>query len=119
MNDSDYATVKYNPNGIQQWVARYHGPMNGGNRATAIGVDRLCNLYVTGYSAASADSTDYATLKYDSNGVQSWVARYNGPGNGSDIAEDLVVDLVGNVYVTGYSPSSGTGTDYATIKYGQ
>lgn len=114
----DYATVKYNSAGAEQWVQRYNGPGNDDDRARAIAVDPSGNVYVTGYSyGSSSTSGDYATIKYDSAGVQQWVQRYNGPGNDDDEAYAIAVDGSGNVYVTGESYGSGTSSDYATIKY--
>ncbi len=49
----------------------------------------------------------------------AWVRRYNGPANGVDQATAMALDSKGNVYVTGYSESSGKeiNYDYLTIKY--
>ena len=114
---SDYATIKYDTNGNELWTARYNGLGNGYDYAAAIEVDASGNVYVTGYSVGSGTSSDYATIKYDTDGKQLWVSRYNGPGNGYDYAFAIAVDANGNVYVTGGSPGSGTSSDYATIKY--
>ncbi len=113
----DYATIKYNTSGVEQWVMRYNGPGNSTDRANALAVDVAGNVYVTGYSYGSSTSYDYATIKYNSSGMQQWVVHYNRPGNSTDFANALAVDVAGNVYVTGYSHSSSTSSDYATIKY--
>jgi len=115
----DYATIKYDTSGAQQWVARYNGPGNFNDDARAIALDGLGNVYVTGASTGSDGIYDYATIKYDASGAEQWVARYNGPGNLIDFARAIAVDVSGNVYVTGESFGSGTNYDYATIKYAQ
>jgi uncharacterized delta-60 repeat protein len=116
-SDGDYKTVKYDSSGVQLWIARYKGPGNSSDQAVAIAIDRFGNVYVTGFSAGSGTSLDYATVKYNSSGVQEWVARYNGPRNGDDYATAITLDRTGNVYVTGYSPGSDTSFDYATVMY--
>jgi hypothetical protein len=113
----DYATIKYLPDGDTAWVRRYNGPVNGSDQAGAIAVDNSGNVYVTGDSEGSGTDKDYATIKYLPNGDTAWVRRYDGPANGVDIAKAIALDNSGNVYVTGYSTGSGTGWDYATIKY--
>lgn len=113
---SDYATIKYNSSGQEQWAARYNGPSNGTDEAFSVAVDAAGNVYVTGQSL-SATNYDYATVKYNSSGQQQWASRYNGPQNSIDNAAVVRVDGAGNVYVTGSSTGSGSGLDYATIKY--
>ena len=115
---NDYATIKYNSAGQEQWVARYNGPANSSDYARGIAVDDSGNVYVTGESFGSGTERDYATIKYNPAGQQQWVARYNGPGNGTDAAYAMAVDHSGNVYITGTSiGTTFPDFDYATIKY--
>jgi hypothetical protein len=113
----DYATIKYDSSGIEQWVALYNGPDNGGDFAEAIVVGSNGAVYVTGQSISAATSYDYATVKYNSLGVEQWVMRYDGPGNGNDGAHAITVDNSGNIYVTGCSHRGGIAYDMATLKY--
>jgi uncharacterized delta-60 repeat protein len=115
---NDYATVKYYPDGDTAWVRRYNGPGNDWDRANAIAVDQSGNVYVTGSSTGAGTGLDWATIKYNSDGDTLWVRRYNGPADDDDAACALVVDNMGNAFVTGYGHDSLTGQDYLTIQYG-
>lgn len=115
--DYDYATVKYNTAGVEQWAVRYNGSGNGYDRPYSLAVDGEGNVYVTGYSSDSQNFGDYATVKYNAAGEEQWIARYNGPGKSSDGANAVAVDVKGNVYVTGCVFGSGTEYDYGTVKY--
>ncbi|MBI3620738.1 MAG: SBBP repeat-containing protein [Nitrospirae bacterium] len=117
-SSDDFSTVKYDANGNQLWVARYH---YGFDRPTGLAVDAAGNVVVTGSSSGS-----FATVKYDSAGNQLWVKRYGFAYNPSDDQPTaLALDAAGNIYVTGFvcvwgSPGYERGCedhDYATIKY--
>lgn len=113
----DYVTIKYDSGGNQQWVSRYD-QNNDADEAAALALDSAGNVYVTGRSKGSGTDFDYLTLKYDGSGGLVWKARYNNKDvNGADEATAIVLDSAGNVYVTGRSKGSGTGLDYATVKY--
>ncbi|MBS4015906.1 MAG: SBBP repeat-containing protein [Candidatus Latescibacteria bacterium] len=113
----NYLTIKYNSEGIMQWSQTYNGTANGSDAATAIAVDELGNVYVTGRNFGTNTNRDYVTIKYNSQGQEQWVQRYNGTGNGEDAANAIAVDNFANVYVTGSSIGAGSGRDYTTIKY--
>ena len=85
-----------------------------------IALDRLGNVYVTGTSRGTGTQEDYATVKYDPDGNEVWVQRYNGPLGMEEGGRGVGVDSMGNVYVTGFSwYSDMTGYDYVTVKYVQ
>jgi len=115
--ESDYLTIKYNSSGLLQWIDRYGGSSD--DNAYSIAVDVFGNVIVNGSINRGNPATiwDYATIKYDSSGLIQWYSTYNGTGNWADQATDMILDNLGNIYVTGYSVGIGTHHDYATIKY--
>jgi len=117
-SEFDYAVIKYNSNGNELWTARYNGPGNKNDFVSCLAVDNSGNIYITGQSGGIGTGTDYATIKYNSDGVQQWVERYNGPVDDNDNASSVAVDKSGNVYVTGNSTvNKKYNTDFVTIKY--
>ena len=115
-----YATVKYSSEGALLWTNLFGG--SSGifvSQATAMAVDGSNNIVVTGASSSTSTSGGivYGTIKYSSEGVPVWANYYDGPGTGSDFATAVAVDGRNNVIVTGRSPGSGSGFDYATVKY--
>jgi len=116
-NSRDIATIKYNSNGILQWISFYNGPFKEYDYGLAIGIDNFGNVYVTGGSTDSMNYSDYVTVKYNSQGVEQWSRRYGGSDNYYDQARSLVIDKSNNIYVTGYATHIGTGYDFTTIKY--
>jgi hypothetical protein len=119
-NGSTYiTTVKYNAQGVQQWVAQYTGTIKGDNYPYAFTVDAVGNVYVTGRSMGNNSTYDIATVKYNSAGLQQWAARYNGTSNLNDVPGDIKADALGNVYVTGFTDGQfmNNGDAIITLKY--
>ena len=118
-NDFNFLTVKYNLAGTQQFASQYNSPDANYDEAHAITVDASGNVYVTGISQTLVlTNYDYATVMYNSAGVQQWATRYNGTGDDYDRANAIAIDGSGNVYVTGRSVGAGADAeDAVTIKY--
>ena len=106
-------TVKYDASGNLLWWAT-----NNTFETSALVVDNLGNAFVTGRLGLSQSDYVYLTVKYDTAGKEVWSTRYHGPVTDSySAASAIVQDGDGNIYVTGSSWGSGTGYDYATVKY--
>jgi outer membrane protein assembly factor BamB len=97
------------------WVKRYDGPDSSTDNANAVAVSPDgTKIYVTGRSASSTTSYDYATVAYDAvTGARIWAKLYKGPGDALDEALAVAVSPDGTrVFVAGVSSF-----DYATVAY--
>ncbi|AFH47897.1 PKD repeat protein [Ignavibacterium album JCM 16511] len=125
--DYDYATIKYDPCGQQQWVARYSEPLHALDIPKSIVVDDSGYVYVTGTSYDSTTFFDIVTIKYDQLGQQQWVRRYDDPGlagSRDDCAFAIAIDNDRNIIITGGTQGLGNlglppefYQDCVTIKY--
>lgn len=115
MTSFDYVTIKYAPDGRELWATPYEGLAGSGGRARDVAVGADGGVYVTGTSTVDTTGMDIVTIRYDADGTEDWVARYNGPGNEGDEARALALDDSCNVYVVGISDSGDE--DLVTIKY--
>jgi WD40 repeat protein len=117
----DYATVAYDAaTGQRLWSTRYNGPGDDNDFPYALAVSPDgSKVFVTGSSTGMTSGYDYATIAYDAaTGTGLWMARYNGPGNGSDGAYAAVVSPDGlTVIVTGGAEGISSSSDYTTLAY--
>jgi hypothetical protein len=120
-----FLTIKYDSLGKQLWTVKYKGTENSYDDIPhAIKVDSNGNVYITGESSDNGNGTGYGceTVKYDGDGHQLWADRYEGNTPGNSGAFDMVIDSLGNIIVTGYSPGLVNEADvleYTTVKYNQ
>ena len=109
--------VKYNKDGLGQWVSRISGV--GYDAGYTITTDVNGYVYMAGYYESGAKiynidgtvfrtltsiaSTEASIIKYDSNGSIQWFTRI--AGNGADTVWGITTDLNGDVYLTGWYDS--------------
>lgn len=104
----------------ERWVARYNGSAvqeDEHDYVHAMVLDDYGNVYVTGDSWVDGQGYDITTIKYDINGGQLWLRKYDGPAHDNDMGRAIGMDSEGDIYVTGYSYGQGSGQDYVTLKY--
>lgn len=101
--NTDYATIKYNNSGVQQWLKRYNY-VGLPDVATDIALDNVGNVVVCGASASSILNSDFTIVKYNkTTGVQMALQRNTTTGNGYDLPTELKIDNTGKVFVVGTS----------------
>jgi len=110
---ADVFIVKYNSSGVALWVKTF-GDVNF-DYPWSIKADDFGNVYITGYFESpsiifgsniltNAGSADIFIVKLDTNGNVLW-AKSAG-GTAFDAAYSVSLDILGNVYITGFFQSS-------------
>jgi len=113
----DYATIKYDMFGFEEWVVRHNGAVNLDDYASAIDVDNHGNIYVTGHTVGAAINDDMTTIKYSPAGDELWIRDFDGEANFADRGSHIAVDNRGGVVVSGSTHGLLGGKDFVTLKY--
>jgi hypothetical protein len=112
----NFATVKYNSSGTQQWVKTFNGLDSLEDEAYAVALNSTGQVFVTGASVQRGNH-DFYTLKYDpSSSNVLWEISYNSLKSVKDRPSDICVDNAGAILVAG-QVEEPDGFKYATVKY--
>lgn len=115
--ESDFATLKYDPDGNLLWQ-RYYDGLGRGDYVERMAVDGAGNVYLMGASIGEGGLlVEYAVVKYDADGHDLWVRRFTQGPDGA-IPTDMVVAADGTVHVTGVGAADGgESREIVTLKY--
>jgi len=116
-NGNNY-TRKLDIDGNILWTKTYPTTSSFATNRRILILDSANNVYVTA-NIDSNNYTRYGVIKYDSNGNQIFLASYGFISVGVNYVIDMDIDKKGSVYLTGTSQGSGTGYDFATVKYSE
>lgn len=104
----DVFVAKYNSSGVIDWVETVGGAFD--DNVNGITVDATGKVYITGgfsgtaYFGSNAETsygnTDIFVAKFDQNSM-NWAWSEKAGGTSGDYGYDIVVDISGNVYITG------------------
>ena len=114
--DRDLLIAKYNTSGTIQWQYTLGDSYaQGGNE---VSVDGSGNVYVIGYTAIGnwpSYQMRFLVAKYNTDGDLQWQKVLY--GSSDEGGKAIALDSSGNIYITGYSKSTGAGEDMIVAKY--
>lgn len=117
--------ARYSPDGRLLWQALTN-PGDNVLFPTALGVDSVGAIYVTGTARTGSNPTAIMAMKYEPDGRMRWLKTYRGSGAQENKAFDLTLDNAGHLFVTGHAPfidrakapaTDADGMEFTTLKY--
>ncbi|TXT65997.1 MAG: hypothetical protein BAJALOKI1v1_340020 [Promethearchaeota archaeon] len=112
--DSDTFIAKFDNEG-NPLMNISHQFSSSNSSGLAIDIDRHGNSHIVGYNGSIFTMTNAFVAKYDNSGNSLWNITNFYPSNNS-IANDIVLDSLGNVYVSGWRGDLNSRTDAFIIK---
>ncbi|MCX6841185.1 MAG: SBBP repeat-containing protein [candidate division WOR-3 bacterium] len=112
---NDVGVVKYDSAGTEMWFATIAGPGASNEEAKGAAVGPNGFIYITASTGVYPDF-DIMTVKYTAQGTEWWRRTYAGTGGRADVPAGIVVDTLGNSYVTGYTIAAGDSSGWVTMK---
>jgi hypothetical protein len=106
----EIATIKYDPSGNQQWVARYETSYSTALSRDVV-TDASNNIYITGAAYDNITKFDCITMKYNGSGNQQWLKLINGTLSDADGGTHMIRGSSGIFYVAGYVENTTTSYD--------
>lgn len=96
---TDFATIKYDSSGNQQWVLFYNGLADRNDFAKQIVIDKNNEIIVSGNSQRNNTIDDVISIKYSSGGSILWTKKYSGINNqGATNIKNLISDDSNHIY---------------------
>jgi hypothetical protein len=111
--DTNVVTIKYTSQGTPVWTNTYSA-ISAFLAFQGIAVDNDGNTFLLPFDI---DSNSYILIKYDVNGNPAWTNFFQSLPTSMDNASAVAVDATGNIFVTGTSFDSSSGSTFLTIKY--
>jgi len=111
---SELLLAKYSNSGVLQWQRSLGGA--GNEFGAAIAISSGDAIYVAGTTNPGVGSGDMLLARYSTSGTIQWQVRLGGAS--SEAGNGVTVDSSGNVYICGFSGSTGSGSlDAIIAKY--
>lgn len=100
-NNWDYCVIRLDSLGQERWVYRYDGLEHGSDMVYGFVVDDTGNIYVSGFTTSQETLFLFTVIKVDSLGSERWRYLSAGPIGSGGIADEMALDGLGGVYVSG------------------
>ena len=114
---NDIVIIKYDGQGNTIWQQRYNGEGNSTDVVSSACIDKSGNSFITGYTADTDLSLKIVSSRYDSSGNAVWIRKYYQPGYSNGFGQNIVMDSLGNIYVSGFMRNTAGTYDIVLIKY--
>ena len=111
--DWDAATISYSGTGSLLWWQVWNNSGSSRDKALALKLDTVDNVYVCGYTDPGITGKDALLLRYSgSTGALLWWTSWDGSGNLDDVAQDVETGSNLEAYIAGYTRNTAGDDDF-------